>query len=52
MNIPIMRSVEEIDDVIEDQIFDAPVPQTMEEQFVAVTPTPATTDTPFPHEKV
>ena len=51
MDIPLPRSVEEIDDVIEDQIFDAPVPQTMEEQFVAVTPTPATTDATFPHEK-
>ena len=29
---------------IEDQTFDAPVPQVMEEQLVAVTPTPATTD--------
>ena len=51
MDIFILRGVEEIDDVIEDQIFDAPVPQTMEEQFVAVTPTPATTDATFPHEK-
>ena len=48
MNIPIPRGVEEI---MEDQTSDAPVPQTVEVQFVAVTPTPATTDATFPHEK-
>ena len=31
-------------EIIEEQIVDAPVPQTLEEQFVAVTPTLATTD--------
>ena len=51
MNIPFPRCMEETDDVIEDQIFDAPVPQTMEEQLVAVTPTPATTDATFPIKK-
>ena len=35
---------------IEDQTFDAPVPQTVEEQLVAVAPTPATTDVTFPLE--
>ena len=52
MDIPIPLGVEEINDVIEDQILDAPVPQTMEEQFVPVTPTPATTDATFPHENL
>ena len=33
---------------IEDQIFDAPVPQTVEEQLVVVAPTLATTDATFP----
>ena len=35
---------------IEEQIVDAPVPQIVEEQLVAVAPTPATTDATFPHE--
>ena len=51
VDIPVPRGVEEIEDVVEDQIFDALVPQTVEEHFVAVTPTLATTDATFPHEK-
>ena len=41
VDISTPRGVEEI---VEEQIFDALVPQTVEEQFFAVTPTPATTD--------
>ena len=37
---------------IEDQTFDAPVPQPVEEQLVAVAPTPATTHVTFLHENV
>ena len=51
VDIPFLRGVDEIEDVVEDQIFDAPVPQTVEEKFVGVAPTPATTDATFPHEK-
>ena len=34
------------------EIVDPPVPQVVEEQLVAVAPTPATTDATFPHEKL
>ena len=49
VDISIPQCAEEI---IEDQIFDALVPQTVEEQFVAVTPTPVITDATFPHENL
>ena len=51
VDIPFLRGVDEIEDVVEDQIFDAPVPQTVEENFVGVAPTPATTDATFPHDE-
>ena len=53
--VPIIQ--ERFQQSIEEQIIDAPeivdspVPQVVEEQLVAVAPTPATTDATFPHEK-
>ena len=34
------------------EIVDSPVPQVVEEQLVAVAPTPASTDETFPHENI
>ena len=39
VDIPFPRGVDEIEDVVEDQIFDALVPQIVEEKFVAVAST-------------